>query len=429
MRNIIFISLIICLFTKPVLLIGAIQDEDFIYTNEIKKNSINTVQIFPLGGELLKPIIELQGNNQLLFSFDEINKDIQDYSYRIIHCDKNWYSSQLSEFDYIDGFTENQINNYEHSFNTNVNYVHYELKIPNKDIQLKLSGNYVIEVYEDFDPEKVIIRQRFMILDTKVELMGEIKHPIAIDKRETHQEVDFSILHSNFNIDNPHLDLHVILSQNDRLDGSERILKPIFIRKNELVFDYESENVFPGGNEFRNFDLKSFRYQTRFIREISNINDTTNVLLSPGNNRHFKQYIFDQDINGNYLIEVQERDEPATEADYAYITFTLPFDNELKHGDFYVHGKFNNWQCNSRNKMHYDFDKGAYIARIFLKQGYYNYQFALLEHNNKIPDTGYIEGNHWETENNYVIYVYYHDIALNYDMLIGVKTLNSTKNF
>ena len=429
MRKNFIISLGLVLLMFPMVLIASDYDSEFVYTNEIKKESIYTVQMHPIGWELAPPIIELKGDNQLLFSFDEIEENIQDYSYRIIHCDKNWYSSGLSEFDYIDGFTENQIQNYEHSFNTNVDYVHYSLKIPNNDISLKLSGNYVLEVYADFDPEKVIIRQRFMLLDSRVEIAGEVKHPIAIDKRETHQEVDFSILHPSFKIDNPHLDLHVVVTQNDRWDGSEKTLKPIFIRKNELVFDYELENVFPGGNEYRNFDLKSMRYQTRYIRQITKENEETHVLLSPGNNRHFKQYIFERDINGRFLIDVQERDEPATEADYAYITFWLPFKNELKHASMYVHGSFNNWQFNDRNRMEYDYATNSYQKTIFLKQGYYNYQFALLEHNNKTPNLGYIEGNHWETENNYVIYVYYHDIALNYDMLIGYKTINSTERF
>jgi hypothetical protein len=429
MRKNFLISVFVCLTLTSAHCKASSLDSDFVYRNEIKKKSIHTVQMYPIGWELAEPIVELKGDNQLLFSFDEIKENILDYSYRILHCDKNWFTSGLSEFDYLDGFSENQITNYEHSFNTNVNYVHYSLKIPNDDVKLKLSGNYVLEIFEDFDPEKVIIRQRFKILDSKVEIRGIVKHPISIEKRESHQEVDFSIFHPNFKIDNPQLDLNVVLTQNNRLDGTEKYLKPIFIRKNELVFDYEDENIFPGGNEFRHFDLKSLRYQTRYIRNITRENDTTNVWLLPAYNRHFKQYIFEQDINGNYLVEVQERDIPETEADYAYINFSLQMDNELKHGDFYVHGNFNNWQCNERNKMTYDFDKGAYVAKIFMKQGYYNYQFALVDRKTKIPDTGYIEGNHWETENDYVISVYYHDIALNYDMLIGYKTINSTERF
>ena len=423
------ISIIIVFISFSKLLMASDIDSELVYSNEIRKTSIHTVQMYPLDWELTEPIIELNGDNQLLFSFDEIEENIQDYSYRIIHCTSNWLDSRLSEFDFIDGFTENQIKDYEHSFNTNIDFVHYTLRIPNDDIQLKLSGNYVLEVYEDFDPEKVIIRQRFMLLDSKVKVQGKVKHPISIDQRETHQEVDFSILHPNFRIDNPHSDLNVILTQNNRLDGSQKNLKPIFIRKNELVFDYEMENVFAGGNEFRNFDLKSLRYQTRYIREIVSEKGQTNVLLTPGNNRHFKQYIYEQDINGRFLIDVQERDEPATEADYCMVTFWLPFDNEITHGDLYVYGDFCNWMCNDKTKMEYDYETGSYRKTIFLKQGYYNYQFALLEHGKTEPNLSYIEGSHWETENNYVIYIYYHDIALNYDMLIGYKNINSTATF
>lgn len=423
------ISISIVFIIIPKILFAYDSGLETIYLNEVKKKSIHTVQMHPADWELTEPIIELNGDNQLLFSFDDITENIQDYSYKIIHCTSNWQNSDLSEFDFIDGFTENQIQDYEHSFNTNVDFVHYSLKIPNNEIQLKLSGNYILEVFENFDPDKVIIRQRFMLLDSKVEIKGDVKHPIAIDLRETHQEVDFSILHPNFNIDNPHSDLQVVLTQNSKLDGSEKNLKPIFIRKNELVFDYEKENVFPGGNEFRNFDLKSLRYQTRYIRKITKENGQTNVLLTAGNNRHFKQYIYEQDLNGRFLIDVQERDEPSTEADYCYVTFWLPFDNEIKYGNIYVYGDFCNWTCSDKNKMEYDFETGTYRKTIFLKQGYYNYQYALLENGKKTPDPTYIEGSHWETENDYVIYVYYHDIALNYDMLIGYKTINSTAKF
>ncbi|WP_320019830.1 DUF5103 domain-containing protein [Labilibaculum manganireducens] len=424
---VVYISIVFLILPKGLFAYNS--ESETVYFNEIIKKSIHTVQMHPVNWELTEPIIELNGDNQLLFSFDDITENIQDYSYKIIHCTSDWHNSGLSEFDFIDGFTENQIQDYEHSFTTNIGFIHYSLKIPNNEIQLKLSGNYILEIYEDFDPEKVIIRQRFMLLDSKVEIKGDVKHPIAIDLRETHQEVDFSILHPNFNIDNPHADLQVVLTQNGRLDGSEKNLKPLFIRKNELVFDYEMENVFPGGNEFRNFDLKSLRYQTRYIKEITKENEQTNVLLTAGNNRHFKQYIYEQDLNGRFLIDVQERDEPSTEADYCNVTFWLPFDNEIKHGDLYVYGNFCNWTCSDKNKMEYDFDTGSYRKTIFLKQGYYNYQYALLENGKKTPDLTYIEGSHWETENNYVIYVYYHDIALNYDMLIGCQTLNSTAKF
>ena len=400
-----------------------------VYKNEIKKVSIHTVQCFPVGWELSPAIMELNSQNQLQFSFDEIGKGVQDYSYRIIHCDADWKSSELSEFDYLEGFSENQLQDYEFSFNTNVEYVHYSLKLPNEDVKLKLSGNYILEVYQDFDIENMVLRQRFMVLDSKVQLTGKIKHPIDMERRKTHQEVMFSILHPNFMIDNPQSELTVIVRQNDRPDGSQMKVKPIFIRKDELVFDNNQEYVFPGNNEFHYFDLKSFRYQSIYIRSIENVEEETVVSLSPGKIRRFTPYIYRRDNNGVSVISVDERKEPTTEADYAHVVFTLPFENELKHGEMYVYGAFNNWECDESNRMVYDYELGAYQKSIYLKQGYYNYVYALLENGKNLPDINYIEGSYWQTENNYTIYVYYYDIVKNYDRLIGFKTLNSTKNF
>jgi len=399
-----------------------------VYKNEITKVSIHTVQCYPVGWELSPPIVELNSQNQLQFSFDELGKDIQDYSYRLIHCNADWESSELSEFDYLDGFSENQIQDYEFSFNTNVDYVHYSLLLPNEDVKLKLSGNYILEVFQDFDVENVVLRQRLMLLDSKVELKGKVKHPISMNLRKTHQEVMFSILHPSFLIDNPHSDLTVILRQNDRSDGSQMKVRPVFIRKDELVFDNNQEYVFPGNNEFHYFDLKSFRYQSIYIHSIENIEETV-VTLSPGKIRQFDPYIFRRDNNGISVVSVDERKEPTTEADYAQVVFTLPFDNELKHGEMYVYGALNNWECNEKNRMVYDHNLGVYQKSIYLKQGYYNYVYGLLENGKNSPDINYIEGSHWQTENNYFIYVYYHDIEKNYDRLIGYKTLNSTKNF
>ena len=141
MRKNFIISFLFVFLTISVFSTAAQDDLDFVYTNEIKKESIHTVQMHPFGWEHSAPIIELKEDNKLLFSFDDISENIQDYSYRIIHCDKNWQASLLSEFDFIDGFTENQIRDYEHSFNSNVDFVHYKLQIPNEDIKLKLSGN------------------------------------------------------------------------------------------------------------------------------------------------------------------------------------------------------------------------------------------------------------------------------------------------
>ncbi|MFA8433723.1 MAG: DUF5103 domain-containing protein [Marinifilaceae bacterium] len=417
-----------CLTTQSLWSASISEDkEDFTYYNQVKKSTIHTVQITPKGWNLAYPVIELNGKNQIELSFDDFNEEVIDYSYRIIHCNSDWTSSNLSEFDYLDGFTENQIQDYELSFNSNYEFVHYKLSLPNNDVRMKISGNYVVEVYEEFDPEKVILSQRFSVVEPLVDIRGMVKNPVVLDLRETHQEVDFSILHDRFAIDNPQMDLKVVLTQNNRWDHSQKNLKPLFIRQNELVFDYQTENLFPGGNEYRYFDIKSLRYQSRFIQAVHKNGNQYQVVLFPGENRHFKHYLYEPDINGRFLIDVQERDDPATEADYAWVAFTLPMETPMQHGKFYVYGQLSQYMCREKYEMKYNFERKAYELNLLLKQGFYNYQYAFLEKGKKAPDLTFAEGSHRETENDYVIYVYYHDLAKNYDRLIGWQVINSLK--
>lgn len=400
------------------------QDMDY-YSNRILKSTIHTVQIHPKGWEMGYPIIQLGGKTQLELSFDDFDTQSQDYSYRLVHCDANWMISGLSEMDYLEGFSENPVQDYELSFNTNIRYTHYSITFPNSEVQPKLSGNYLLVVYEDFDPEKVVLSQRFMIVEPLVNIRGNVKPPINLDLRETHQEIDFSILHKDFTIDNPQMDLKVFLTQNNRWDASLRKLNPLFIRPHELVYDYDRENVFAGGNEFRFFDMKSLRYQTHNIKNIQKKDNQYLVELFPDINRHFKPYIYQQEINGQYVISVQERNDPCTEADYAWVRFTLPMKAPMINGKFYVYGKLSQWECLPSHAMKYDIIHKEYQLDLLLKQGYYNYQYAFLEKGKKLPDLTLTEGSHRETENDYLIYVYYHDIAKNYDRLIGWKALNS----
>ncbi len=405
------------------------NNSDFVYRNAIYNSDIYTVQLYSEEKKQGLPVLQLNSDKQLTFSFDELNNSIQDYYYRIKHCTVDWKLSNLSEFDYLDGFSENQITDYKNAFNTRVNYNHYKLRIPNNDIQLKLSGNYILEVFNYNNPDSVVIHQRFMAVDSKVQITSKVKQPIKLALRDTHQEIDFSVLHPNFSLNSPQTNITAVVTQNYRFDGSQKILHPIFIRKDELVFSYQDKNVFAGTNEFRHFNIKSTRYLSQYVKDVNTQGDTTLITLSAGNNRHFKPYIYEPDINGKYFIDVQELDNPDTEADYVNVKFTLNTASELHNASVYVFGDFNRYRCNAFNKMHYNFNEKSYTATLLLKQGYYNYGYAVVRNNENIPDLGYYEGNHWQTENIYTIYIYYHDFAKDYDKLIGVSNIKSTKGF
>lgn len=400
----------------------AIRYEDFVYSKNIK-----TVQLRSSEFELSQPIINLNSEEKLKFSFDDLDADVKDYSYTFIHCDAEWQPSKLMPMEYVNGFADAPINDYNYSFNTLQRYTHYSFIFPTDEGKITKSGNYILKIYSDNDPDKIIITKRFMVYDNKVTIESQVKKSSIVEDRDYKQEIDFTIDHVNYQIPNPYNDLKIVITQNNRWDNAKTDLKPTYVKGDQLVYDYESENVFDGGNEFRNFDIKSIRYHSEFINNIYTDSTGITVILTPAEKRAFKRYFTQPDINGDFLIKIQEGNDSEIEADYCHVHFFLPYDGLLTNGRLYIMGAFNGWGFNENNKMQYNSNRSGYECTLYLKQGYYNYQFAYLENAKKEADTSLIEGSHSETENEYTIYVYHRAQGVFYDQLIGIKRLNSIK--
>ena len=71
--------------------------------------------------------------------------------------------------------------------------------------------------------------------------------------------------------------------------------------------------------------------------------------------------------------------------------------------------------------MEYDVKHDIFYKDVLLKQGAYNYQYLV---NGR---TTAIEGNYYETPNEYVIHVYYRPNGARYDRLVGVSVLSMDK--
>ena len=391
------------------------------------KESIKTVNITREGWKLSYPIIELNGNVKLLLSFDDISDEIRNYNYKIIHCDFDWRPSPLNEADYIEGFRQNQFNNYSFSFNTYVKYVHYSLSMPNQDVNFLISGNYIIEAFEDYDEEKVIFRKRFIVVESVANVKPSIQRPVLSAYRDNSQEVNFEVEYGSFPVDNPFSDIKVAILQNGRWDYAIKDLKPLFDKGGILEYNYHSENLFPGGNEYRWFDTKSLRYQSPYIKEIIYKNGFFNVFLFPEEIKGRKQYFYNQDLNGKYFVEIQEERDNDLDADYVYVHFTLPFETPQSTGDYYIMGKFTDNLYSAANKMEYNPQNQAYEHTLLVKQGYYNYRYEFLKNGNLTGDPSITEGNHYETENDYIFLVYHHGNRSRYDRIIGYQIANSLR--
>ncbi len=414
---------------KHLLLILLLSFTTAIYSQKIEDKiidqDIKSLQLYREGWKLSYPLIELTGEVSLVLSFDLLGSEVKNYSYDLIHCDADWNPTSLSEMEYIEGSLYAQISDYQFSFSTYVNYVHYELKLPNSNFRFKISGNYAIRVFNEFDQNDVLFIKRFMVTEKLVDISATVRRPSLTGFRNTHQEVDFSIAYGNFTIEDPFHDLQAVILQNGRWDNAIVDLKPLFTRQDILDYDYQRENLFPGGNEFRWFDIKSLRYQSPYIKDIVFKKNNYYVELFPDPIKSNKVYFYEEDLNGKFYIEVQEQENDDTDADYVWVDFNLPMAVPMAGEDIYVSGALTNWNYAPENKMKYDLEKKQYNLRLLLKQGYYNYQYGVVGQNSQSANMENLEGNYYETENDYIILVYHHSITSRYDRLIGYQIANS----
>jgi hypothetical protein len=396
------------------------------YKNATFNSNIKTVLCHKKEEELSLPILNLKADDQLLVSFDDLDADIKDYYYTIIHCNADWTASNLMPSEYINGFTDEPIDDYEFSFNTIQQYTHYQFEFPTIDIKPILSGNYVFKIFEEGG--ETIAYERFMVLETKINIEANVRRATLAEDRNTKHEIDFSIKHQNLVVADPFSDVKVHIKQNNREDNAITDLTPLFVKNDELIYDYEDDNTFWGNNEFRHFDIKSLRYQSERIKSITFDSTYNHVYLFNDKKRPFDRYSIDPDINGKFLIKSQEGRKTAIEADYAFVHFTLPVDN-ISYGDMYVIGAFSDWELREDFKLNFNADKKQYEGIIYLKQGYYNYHYALNDTTTKRVDVRFIEGTHYQTRNDYYIYVYYRAVGDRYDRFVGFLKTSSKELF
>lgn len=421
---------------KKILLLlifsGALQglalDLPHVLHNTIYSDQIKTVEMYRDGWKLSNPIISLNSGEKLVFSFDDLSNVRHNYYYTIYHCDRHWRVSKLSQQEYLDSFTDFPLTDSEYSINTTVGYINYLLKLPNDDVPILYSGNYVLVVFDRDEPEQPLITWRFYVLEPKVSIDARIRRATFDPLNGENQEIDFRINHGSFAIQDPLSDIQVVLKQNKRDDNAISTLKPMFFGNGVLEYDYDRENTFPGGNEFRFFEIRGIKYPGEGVENIAFHSPLYHATLIPGLLRTNSRYSFYKEMNGNFFIEVYNKSYPDVESDYQFVHFTLKMDQPLPGGGVYVFGQLSNWQCTQMNRMQWNFDTQCYELTMLLKQGYYNYQFAYKDDKEQAAKPENLEGSHFETENDYQIFVYYGRITDRYDRLIGYQKFNSLLN-
>ena len=401
------------------------------YEDHVYKSTIKTVLCHESSFEMNPPMIELNSGQQIQVSFDDLEGDFRTFQYSFIHCDASWNPDDLMVSEYLSGFFDDQITNRASSFNTTVQYTHYKFQFPNTTLQFTKSGNYLLYIYENGNKEELVITRRIVVFEKLVGVSARVHTPLGSDKLFNSHEVDFTVFHKNYQIINPNLDLKVVITQNHRWDNVVSGLKPVFIKDNELVYDFDDgSNCFNANNEFRSTDIKSYKYPGPNTERIYRDSASKEwfVIQRKDEQRSFKKYVNIQDINGRFLIKCNECNNMDIESDYMRVFYFLPFDMPPDNGNVYIVGGFSKWKALPENRMTYNQKLKRYEGTLLLKQGFYNYQYAFLRDSDQVLDIEYFEGNQGQTENDYTIYLYHRGIGTYYDRLISVSNLNSVRN-
>ena len=400
---------------------------DGIYPDAVFSSDIKTARIFKDGWETSYPISHVDDEKPLIVSFDELSKNARNYSYAIVHCDADWRQSRLNTSEYMNGFPVNRIRRYDFSFNTLMPYVHYQLAIPNEDVQLKVSGNFAVVVFEDGYDEQPVMCRRFCITESQAMISAVAGRARQTAWQDEWHQVDFTVRMGNLRIENAHNDVKIVILQNGQWHTARTGIKPLFIRQNELDYRYMDKTLlFRAGNEYRPLDLKSTQFSSTRMAAVEFERPTYHFYPYPDQPRDAGRYLYYEDLNGKYAIQAEKVNRPNTEADYVYVHFALSAAQPFTDGQVYVTGDFCNYAFSKENMMTYHSGKQQYEAKILLKQGYYNYMYTLLPFK-PATDVRQLEGNFFDTENDYVIYVYHRGRSSRYDRLIAVSMINSLK--
>lgn len=405
--------------------IAVAQNQQFVYENKVYQPQIKTVQCYNSQKEQSLPVITLKSSEFLVFSFDDLNAGSKNYWYTVEHCTSDWKSSRLSTIDYLETLTEDRINDFKYSFGTIQKYTHYQLTLPNSQIKPKISGNYILKVYEEGNQQKPVISQQFYVVNSAANIAVDVVASSQVSLRFSNQKVNFTILHQS-PIQNPYTDLKAIVMQNGNPQTAIVNTKPNFIKPGSLVYNEVNSNDFPAGNEFRRFDIRSLRYKGDNVQDIIK-DSTTNVVLFQDINTSKAKYSNLIDENGSFFIRNKEgRDDP-TEGDYANILFTLNAVPPTPNGDVYVVGRFNNYVLNDASKLTYEPSRKRFYGNILLKQGLYDYKYVWLDKDTGKIDQTVFEGSFFETLNTYQVFAYYKKPGMRWEELIGYSNVGNVK--
>ena len=381
---------------------------------QIFDQNVRTLTLTVNDDPTLPPYLPFGGRQHLVIEWDEMSHNYKRYVYHIDHCDWDWQPTDgIFESDFLEGLNDQLIEDYEKSFNTTQIYTHYRLRIPDKQLRLRLSGNYRVRIYEedaDRDEDLPVLEARFCIFENAAGIVAQLSSNTDIDFNRSHQQMTLSVGFGTLQVYDPQRELKVIVMQNRRWDSRIENLVPNVRRAN---------GIFPGGSEYHRFEILDVHRTATGVERIEWFEPYYHATLFAEKPVHAYSYIEDQ--NGVYVLRSSDDYDDATTAEYIVVHFFLQ-SPRLQGGDVYVSGWWSGQTFNPDCKMEYDDINQEYHAAILLKQGYYSYEFVQQD-----GLTARTMGSFYETENEYQVLVYYRGQGARYDRLVAYNTMHNAR--
>ncbi len=390
--------------------------------------NIYTVQFYRGPNTLSFPYLGLGENQVLTLEFDELREGgASDFWVRILLCTRDWTPSNLPLTEYWPAFISDRITDFSLSVGTRVPYVHYRYLLENR---FQRSGLYVIEVFRDNDPSRLVLRRRFYVVENAVQIVPDWGSQVVTGGRQRFQSLAFKVYPRSLRSVQNYQEFFCGVLQNGRWDRVNLQLRPTFLGQDYLEYRFQPGLDMEAGNEFRMLDLRSILRRRSFQVERTLWSDSgIVVLLAPERPRANSVYFSQYDLNGRFLIQVQDlpidttgrwagRDELATtQADYFWVEFRLQAERYSQ--PVYVVGGFMGWTADPRYRLLYDEERGEYRRRIRMKQGVHDYLYALYDASCGCFRAEPIEGSYFEAENIYLILVGYRGFTDREDRIVG----------
>ncbi len=370
--------------------------------NRTYGDNVKTIQAVVNLNWLSPCVMRLHFSDHLYVSFDELSHDYHRYVYRLHHCEPDWSESEeLLESDWLEGFNNVVIDDFERSINTTVPYTHYRFTLPNDQCRPTMSGNYRIDIIDD-DTQEIVASVEFMVTEQSMILSLNASSNTDRDTNVSHQQVTFGLRYGDHLVTNPDEQIQTVVMQNSREDNCVWNAEPSSVNHLGMEWRHRKELIFDAGNEYRKFEVLDPSHPTMGIDRIRWDGEYYQVF--PFLSEPRPNYIYDEDADGFFIIRNSNDRENDTTCDYVWVNYRLKAP-ELKEGQIVIDGRWTTEEPETY-VMSYDPEQRLYTAKILQKQGYYSYQYLWVTADGEtrpLPS----EGNFFQTENRYQAFVYY----------------------